>query len=287
MKAITTLMLICLPFLLSAQVSVQKARPTAGEIIASIIKNTAAATIPNTVDIIKEGDPATPVTGIICCMFATMDVLKEAVSKNCNLIVTHEPIYFNHLDDTKQFQNDPVFLEKRQYILDHKLVIWRFHDYIHSMQPDGILSGMVEKLDWKPFAIDSHLEQFLFPEMTLNELLAGLKKTFPGNCFYVIGNPEMKVKKVCFSPGASGSAAHIKFLEDKDTDVVILGEVEQWETYEYAREANLQGRNKAIIALGHIPSEESGMKFCADWMKTFIKDVPIEFIKCGSSYWSY
>ena len=79
-----------------------------------IIKNTGANEIPNTVDVIKEGDPQTQVTGIITCMFATMDVLKQAVAKNCNLIIVHEPLYYNHLDDTKQLQNDPVFLEKKK-----------------------------------------------------------------------------------------------------------------------------------------------------------------------------
>jgi putative NIF3 family GTP cyclohydrolase 1 type 2 len=44
----------------------------------------------------------------------TMDVLKQAVVKNCNLIIVHEPLYYNHLDDTKMLQNDPVFLEKNE-----------------------------------------------------------------------------------------------------------------------------------------------------------------------------
>jgi hypothetical protein len=40
----------------------------AAEVIAAIIKNTGTATIPNKVDIIKEGDPQTPVTGIVTCI---------------------------------------------------------------------------------------------------------------------------------------------------------------------------------------------------------------------------
>ncbi len=60
--------------------------PTATRIIEIIIKNTGAAPIPNTVDVIKEGDPETLVKGIVTCMFATMDVLKQAVDKNCNLM---------------------------------------------------------------------------------------------------------------------------------------------------------------------------------------------------------
>ena len=147
-------------------------------------------------------------------MFATMDILKQAVAKNCNLIIVHEPLYYNHRDETTQFQNDPVFLEKQRFIKENKLVIWRFHDYIHRMQPDGIMSGMVTKLGWKDYVVNGHLDQYVLPETTLNGLLKNLKQIFPKNSFYVVGNPDMKLSKVRFAAGAPGSASHIRLLED-------------------------------------------------------------------------
>ena len=260
---------------------------TAEQIINTILKNTGSNTIPNTVDVIKEGDPQTKVTGIVTCMFATMEVLKQAVSKNCNLIIAHEPLYYNHLDDTKALQNDPVFLEKKHYINDHKLVIWRFHDYIHSMRPDGIETGMITKLGWKDYVVKGTTNQFVLPEMTLNDLLKNLKKTFPKNAFYVIGNPEMRLSHVRFAAGAPGSSRHIALLEDNNVDLVLAGEAQQWETYEYMRDAVDQGRKKAIIFLGHINSEEAGMDYCSVWLKTFIKSVPVYFIESGPSFWSF
>ena len=260
---------------------------TAEQVIATIIKNTGSSTIPNTVDVIKEGDPKTPVEGIITCMFATMDVLKQAIAKNCNLIVVHEPLYYNHLDDTKALQNDQVFLEKQRFITDHKLVIWRFQDYIHSMKPDGIETGMITKLGWKDYLVKGTSNQFVFPETTLKELLKSLKQVFPKNAFYVVGNPDMKLTNVRLAAGAPGSARHISLLENKNVDVVIGGEAQQWETYEYMRDAVEQGKNKAVIFLGHINSEEAGMDFCATWLKSFIKDVPVYFVEGGPSFWSY
>lgn len=260
---------------------------TAEEIISSIIKQTGAKQIPNTVDVIKEGDPNTKVTGIITTMFATMDVLKKAVEMNCNLIIAHEPLYYSHLDDTKALQNNSVFLQKQKFILDNKLVIWRFHDYIHSIRPDGIMEGMVTNLGWKQFMVDGNYSQFTMPETTLGGLLSNLKKTFPQSTFYVIGNKEMKVKNVRFAPGAPGSSMHIRLLEDKNVDVVVAGESQQWETYEYARDAVDQGKNKAIIFLGHVASEEAGMDHCASWLKGFIKNTPIHFVESGPAYWAY
>lgn len=291
MKALSIIFTFLLIIICSGLVNGQNAqnvnKTTAEQVIATIIKNSGSNVIPKTVDVIKEGDPKTPVNGIVTCMFATMDVLKQAVSKNCNLIIVHEPLYYNHLDETKMFQNDPVFLEKKQFINDHKLVIWRFHDYIHSMKPDGIETGMVSKLGWKEYAVKGTTNQFVLPETTLKELLKNLKQVFPKNAFYVVGNPDMKLKNVRLAAGAPGSARHISLLEDKNVDVVIGGEAQQWETYEYMRDAVDQGRNKAVIFLGHINSEEAGMDYCSLWLKSFIKNVPVYFVECGPSFWSY
>src|SRR6267154_5104879 len=241
MKILFSLMVVVFPALLMGQNSPPN---TAGEVIQTIIKNTGATPVPNTVDVIKEGNPETTVTGIATCMFATMEVLKRAVEKNCNLIIVHEPLYYNHLDKTEKFQGDSVFLMKKKFINDHNLVIWRFHDYIHRIQPDGVISGMVEKLGWEKNKVEGNPYKFSFPQITLGALLENLKKTFPQNTVNVVGNPSMKLSGLMFVPGAAGSDMQIQALRDKDVQVVVAGEVPQWETYEYVRDAVTQGRKK-------------------------------------------
>lgn len=288
MKSIKAISICLLILILSGSMSGQKqpAR-TAAMVIESVIKQTASDPVSNSVDVIKAGDPQTSVTGIVTTMFATMDVLKKAVALKSNLIICHEPVFYNHRDETKQFENDPVFLEKKKYIDDNKLVVWRFHDYIHRIKPDAIDYGMTLKLGWQNYVADQSYNRFVVPETTLEELVKTLKKVFPENAFNVIGAPVMKLTKVAFSAGAPGSSAHFSLLEDNNVDVVIAGEVPQWETYEYVRDAVSQGRKKAIIFLGHINSEEPGMEYCAQWLKGFIKDVPVQFVESGSSYRTY
>ena len=281
------IILIAFPIALFGQESKTNKVMTAEGLIEIIIDKTKAETVSNTVDIIKEGNPETKVTGIVTCMFATMEVLKKAVEKNCNLIITHEPLYYNHLDSSENFKNDEVYLAKQQYIIENNLVIWRFHDYIHRIHPDGITTGMAEKLEWQNNQNKDNPNRFSFPQITLANLLKDMKKTFPKNGFHVVGNPEMIISNVMYVPGASGTMAQIGQLRRPDVDLVVAGEVPQWETYEYVRDAVDQGRKKAIVFIGHINSEESGMKFCADWLGEFITDIPIHFIDCGSSYWTY
>jgi len=280
------ILIIALPLFVKGQ-NTTKTVKSAAQLIQTIIKKTGAEKVANTVDIIKEGSADTEVKGIVTCMFATMDVLRKAVEKNCNLIITHEPLYYNHYDSAEQFENDPVFLEKQQFIKDNNLVIWRFHDYIHRIQPDGIISGMVEKLDWSKNQLKDNPYRFSFPEMSLTDFLKSMKDTFPENGFHVVGDSTMQLSNVAIVPGASGTMAQIGQLRLSDVDVVIAGEVPQWETYEYVRDAVSQGRKKAIVFIGHINSEEAGMKFCADWLAEFVTDIPIHFLECGSSYWTY
>ena len=155
------------------------------------------------------------------------------------------------------------------------------------MKPDGIETGMINRLGWKDYLVKGTSNQFVMPETTLNDLLKNLKHVFPKNAFYVIGNPDMKLTNVRLAVGAPGSARHIGLLEDKNVDVVVAGEAQQWETYEYMRDAVDQGRKKAIIFLGHINSEEAGMEYCCTWLKSFIKDIPVFYIEKGPSFWSY
>lgn len=280
----TSVVILCYAGSLSGQTTQPM---TASAVIETIIKQTGSEPVPNTVDVFKAGDPQTPVKGIVTTMFATMDVLKKAVEMNCNLIIAHEPVFYNHRDETTQFQNDPVFLKKKKFIDDNKLVVWRFHDYIHRIKPDAIDYGMALKLGWLKYTDTKAVEHFVIPETTLKELLQTLKKIFPGNAFNVIGNREMKLTTVAFSAGAPGSAVHFSMLEDNNVDVLIAGEVSQWETYEYVRDAVSQGRNKAVIFLGHVTSEEPGMEYCAEWLKGFLNNIPIYFVKSGPSYWTY
>ena len=260
---------------------------TALSVADTIISRTGNTHFTNTVDNFKAGDQQSEVKGIVVCMFVTMEVLKKAVEMNCNLIIAHEPVYYNGPDDTKFLESDQVYLDKKKYIDDHHLVIWRFHDYIHRMKPDGIVTGMIRKLGWQDNVVSGQQNKVKIPETTLKELLKYLHKRFPGTTFNVVGDQNMKLTGIGFSAGASGSRQHITMLEDPGVNVVIAGEVPQWETYEYVRDAVSQGKNKALILLGHIPSEEAGMEYAAEWIKGFIKDIPVYFVESGPSYWTY
>ncbi len=271
--------IIILLFLLLPIIIFSQTPKSPAEVVELIKKNVTCDWATQTVDNIKIGDPSIQLKGIATCMFADMATLKKAVELGCNFIVTHEPVFYNHYDNTDAYANDPVFWEKRDFIEKNNLVVFRFHDHIHMTEPDGISAGMIKKLGLKDYAVNGSLTFFQLPEQSVKKYAKSLKKTFNLSTIRVVGNSEMKFTKLAFMAGAPGGQSHIKMLKNPDVEVVLAGEATEWETYLYTNDATELGKNKAVIFLGHIKSEEAGMEYCAKWLKTFITDVPVHFIE--------
>lgn len=265
-----------------------QARPTtARELIAEIQKQVGVEWKKDTVDTLKAGNPDAPITGVAVTMMATMDVLQRASAKGLNLVITHEPTFYAHLDKPDGVpENDPVWAEKRAFIEKHGLVVWRFHDHWHMRKPDGIEAGNVHTLGWEKFQRSDNQYLFVIPQTTLKELAKEVASKLGSPVLRVVGDPEMKLTRVGFSPGAAGSQREIHALEQDDVQFLMVGETREWETVEYAADAVSQGKHKALIVIGHIPSEQPGTEECARWLKTFVKDVPTEFVPARQRFWN-
>ena len=85
---------------------------TAAEVMQRVIAATGATPPADTVDTLKAGDPKTVVTGIVTTFMDTYPVLEQAVATGKNLIITHEPTFYNHRDDQSPLAADPVLQQK-------------------------------------------------------------------------------------------------------------------------------------------------------------------------------
>jgi putative NIF3 family GTP cyclohydrolase 1 type 2 len=280
----------CLLILAMARLPVAHAQskaPTAEEIIVQVQQHVGIPWMKDTVDTIKAGDPSTPVTGIATTMMATLDVVQRAAAKHQNLIITHEPTFYNHLDRPEGMaESDAVWAEKRAFIENNHLVVWRFHDHWHRMKPDGILQGMVHQLGWEGFQSADNPYLFTLPQTTLEKLAGDVGKRLETPVMRIVGKPEMQVTKIGFSPGSAGFVRETQALEMNRVEVLLVGETREWETVEYAADAVTEGKRKALIVIGHVPSEQAGMEECARWLRTFITGVPIEFVATKQPFWT-
>ncbi|HYI92722.1 MAG TPA: Nif3-like dinuclear metal center hexameric protein [Bryobacteraceae bacterium] len=270
-----------------APLGIASAQQTAREIVDSIKAHVGVPWREQTVDTIKAGDPETPVTGIATTVMATYDVLERAAASGHNFIITHEPTFYSHQDnvDTLRKDNDAVWAAKEKFIREHKLVVFRFHDHWHMRRPDGIMEGMKNALGWQKYQNAETPSLYTMPETTLESLAADIRSKLKIKVLRVVGSRDMKITKVAMVPGASGPAAHRRMLQRDDVEVLVIGEVPEWETIEYVSDAAAQGKRKALILMGHIPSEQAGMENCATWLKTFMKDTKVAFVPAVEPFW--
>jgi len=256
---------------------------TAGKVIELIRANVGVPWRETTVDTIKSGSPETPVKGIATTMMATLDVCQRAAAAGRNMVITHEPTFYSHEDKTDVLKDDPTYRFKQEFLDRNNMVVFRFHDHWHAHQPDGIATGMVQALDWGKNVDPQNPRQFLFEGITLGELARQIQDRLKVRAMRVVGDPRLPVHTVAGNWGYAGS---LRPFARQGLDALIIGESREWELTEYAADTITSGVKRGLIVIGHIPSEQAGMIHCANWLGTFIKQVPVEFVAAAEPFWS-
>jgi putative NIF3 family GTP cyclohydrolase 1 type 2 len=263
-----------------------QAHVTAAALVERIRNHVGVPWRTETVDRILAGDPNTAVRGIAVTMMATLDVLERAVAAGHNMIITHEPTFYVHQDTTAEIQNDPTLRYKLDFIRRNNIAIFRFHDHWHARRPDGIAIGMMQQLGWEKNADPADPLRFVFPGESLAKFCQDLQSRLNDRTMRVVGKPSMPVKRVAARWGAADRLTTIPLFARPDVDALVVGEAREWELVEYAQDSITAGNQKALIILGHVVSEQGGMQYCTEWLKSFVTDLPIEFVPAQEPFWN-
>jgi putative NIF3 family GTP cyclohydrolase 1 type 2 len=274
------------------------AQMTAQEVVERIRKNIGVDWKQDTVDNFKVGDPATTVTRIVTTSLASLEVLNHAVKSGANLIITSEPVFYSKADTStpparRPFGQpnappaaplpDAVFSAKDDFLKKHQLVVFRLSDHWRMRSPDPFAQGLADALGWSKNT-DGDAKQVSIPETSLVQLVEHAKKALGSRGgIRVVGDRQLRVRKVALLPGSTPIQASIAALPD--VDAILAGEVREWESVEYVRDTDDLGGKKALILTGRIVSEDPGMKLCAQWLKTIVPEVSSTWISAGDPYW--
>ena len=213
-----------------------------------------------TVDRFVAGDPDGIVTGIATTFTASMDCLHEAVRRNVNLIITHEPTLFNHLDELTFNEGDPVARAKLEFVKEHGLMVYRFHDLMHRVRPDLIHEGVRLRCDWPLPVRDARgINIVRTAAKPLAELAAFLRERTGGKAVRYIGDPLQLCGTLALCLGSPCYDTQLRAFANPEVDTVVIGECAEWAAGEYVRDACACGRRLGMVLLGHRNSEEAGM----------------------------
>jgi len=270
------------PSILHAAASI--APITVGDIMDRFIQQIPTAPFPETVDTLKAGEKNIVVTGVVTTMFATMEVINKTIREKKNFIIAHEPTFYNHLDNTSQLEGDSVYQQKARLLREHNIAVWRNHDYIHSIHPDGVRLGLMKQLGWESKYNPADPSIVNIDPVPLSGLIWQIKDRLGISMVRFIGDPEQSCSRILLLPGAAGGARQIAAISEKKPDLAICGEVSEWETPEYVRDSRTSGKNLSLLVLGHADSEEPGSSFMANWISEKFPGLPVSHIPSGNPF---
>jgi putative NIF3 family GTP cyclohydrolase 1 type 2 len=180
--------------------------------------------------------------------------------------------------------SDPVYAGKNAFIAKHNLVVFRLAQHWNQRTPDPRAVGLAAAMNWTRHRLGDDALKYDVPPITLDALASQLKKTLgTRGGIRAIGDRATTVRRIGLLPGYTMIPAAIAMLPS--VDVIVAGEVQEWESATYAQDVAFAGLKKAFISIGRVVNEAPGMQVCADWLKTIVPEVPVRFVAAGDPYW--
>jgi putative NIF3 family GTP cyclohydrolase 1 type 2 len=258
---------------------------TAQQIVDRIKSSVGVAWREKTIDGFKAGDPATVVTGIATTVMATLDVLRRAAAAGQNLIITQEPVFYSANDEAGNRATDSVYLAKKAFLDQQRLVVWRFSDHWSARKPNDSAAALASRFGWTNNRLPDAEQIYQVPPTTLGALTALVRNRLGARGgVRVVGQAAMPVRAVFVNPGPATVASTVDAL--RRADVILTGEPREWEVVPYALDTWSNDRGRGMIAVGRIVSETPGMEACATWIRTLVPEVRVEALAMPDPYWS-
>lgn len=273
----------------------QARAPTAQEIVDRIKQSLGVEWMPATVDTFKAGDPATVVTGVVTASLATVDVMRRAVTSGANMVIASGPTFYSRADSPAPPAGrganavppapDPVFMAKSDFIRTSNLVVWRFIDHWRMRTPDPFAQGLVDALGVVAGGERRDPQRVTVPATTLERLAGDIRTRLNvRGGMRIVGDRTTRVRTVGLLAGSIPIQTTLKLLPE--VDVLVAGEIREWESSEYVRDAVTARMGKGLILIGRSLSEEPGMRICAEWLQTVVPEVPCRWTPVGDPYWN-
>lgn len=275
---------------------------TAQQIIERMKKNLGVPWNDPSADIFYAGKPDNVITGVATTWTPSLDVLRHAIAGKKNMIITRESPYWLHETSTPEFSgagapfsraqraSDSTYQFKQDFIAKNNLVIYRFYDNWNACKLDGQLHALITALVWDKYRKgdvgSSKHAYFELPASSLELLIATIRRQLKVRAMRVLGDPQSSVRRIALTHGFLLVPGLEEVLAGMDVDVVVTGEPVEWEAFPYYEDWISAGKGKAMIILGSEASEEPGSGAVAAWMKSFISEVPVEWLPAGEPFWA-
>ncbi len=203
------------------------------------------------------GDPKTIVQGIAVTWQASFNAIKTAFSSGCNMLVTHEPLFYSHRDDDVISKSHPAVKEKSSFVEDNGVVVYRCHDLWDRMPRVGIVDSWASQLDLgEKKAYDEYHAMYDAPVGTLGALadyVLDHTVELGQKSVQIIGDAGMGLSKVAIGCGA---ITDVKRMIALGADAIIASDdgIDYWKDGSWLMDIGIP-----TVVVNHAVSEEPGI----------------------------
>ena len=229
-----------------------------------------------TVDRVIYGGPDREVEGIAVAWMPYKRAIEEAHESGANVLVTHEPTFYDHWDLEGKGPEFEECKAKMEFIDDLEMTVIRCHDVWDALPEIGIPYAWGEFLDLgDPTGGQLYYNLYsIEPQSAMDftrsvaEKTAGLGQDTVG--FY--GDPGREIRTVGLGTGCISNPFKIYEL-GADLAISVDDVVRAWVAGEWC-----QDQGNPLIVVNHCVSEEPGMVTLANHLKEAFPDVPVNHL---------
>ncbi|MBT5877364.1 MAG: hypothetical protein HOH43_28345 [Candidatus Latescibacteria bacterium] len=231
-----------------------------------------------TVDTVKFGDAEKDIRKVAVCWYPSIQTIQSAIDGQCDLLITHEPTWWDHFDRPGGWREKGPGLEKTQLLEASELVVARLHDTWDNWPVLGIRDSLAKGLGLDKFIAEDETRwhgMYEIPEQTLasfSKYIAERIAPLGQDAVQVIGDPEMAVSHPSIGVGCGGPQED---MIDLGSDVLIMcfDGAPYWSLRDRLAEQGV-----GVITLEHGTTEMWGMESMAKYIQSTWRELDVLYL---------
>jgi len=238
---------------------------------------------------LKFGRPQEPLRSILVCWMATVDALETAGQKGCDLVLTHESVFYPYnatdkTDNPPGWEDWPTNRLRREVMERYNLAVMRAHVALDRICIHQAFVQMLQ-LD-EPVRGEGFSAAYDIEPCSLAELVERVKQQ-TGLSAVRVSCPQgmgQMVRRVGLAWGGTGlfvNVTHQQSLIELGCDVLIGGESDEY-GFLFAAECGIPH-----IETGHSVSENPGLERFCPMLRERFPDLTVHYYECPPAWEIY
>jgi hypothetical protein len=228
-------------------------------------------------------------TGVATCASPSIDVLERAAKSGCNLVLADgHPFYaydrmWSTLPGTPEaLAGSPLVAHKRTLIAEAGLTVARLKSAWDARFPAVAADGLARACGYPPDRRDGDSVSAAIPPQGVRAVAARIA----GHGIRLIGDPDLVVRRAAFADGLVSPAKLGRILRDPAIDLVVAGEVIEWEAGPYMQDVRTNGRRAALMLIGFAASQTALPEAMAGAVRQVLPGVKVTAWQSPDPIWA-